>query len=120
MLSFFSGFVLCDSTAAVIASTALSWSVVVLTMIGNAEAIVVAAAQRMGMFGFDHYRYYNQLPPTVRTGNKMFPNGAVDNWNIYDHGVNNAEGAVRSRRRRLAGWPPEGGRPSAQPRFSAP
>jgi hypothetical protein len=56
---------------------------------------LVRAAQDMGKFGFDHYRYYHQLPPTARTGNKSFPNGAVDNWNVYDHGVNNAEGAMR-------------------------
>jgi hypothetical protein len=56
---------------------------------------LVRAAQDMGKFGFDHYRYYHQLTPTTRTGNKSFPNGAVDNWNVYDHGVNNAEGAMR-------------------------
>jgi hypothetical protein len=59
------------------------------------EQQLVTAAQNMGKYGFDHYRYYHQLSPTARTGNKSFPNGAVSSWNVYDHGVNNAEGAMR-------------------------
>eukprot|EP00040_Diaphanoeca_grandis_P018238 m.95748 g.95748 ORF g.95748 m.95748 type:complete len:252 (+) comp26846_c0_seq1:926-1681(+) len=49
----------------------------------------------MGKIGMDWHRYYNDMAPTNRTGNKSFPHGSVPTWNVYDHGVNNAEGAFR-------------------------
>jgi hypothetical protein len=39
--------------------------------------------------GMDWSGYYHQ------TGGVKFPEKAVNNWNTNDHGVNNAEGAVR-------------------------
>lgn len=39
--------------------------------------------------GMDWHSYYHQ------TGNIKFPNGSVNGWNTNDHGVNNAEGALR-------------------------
>ena len=59
------------------------------------ESTLVTAAQNIGKWGMDWHRYYHQQPPTGRTGNRTFPRGAVPDWNVYDHGVNNAEGAMR-------------------------
>jgi hypothetical protein len=39
--------------------------------------------------GMDWKAYYHQ------TGRIKFPEGSVPNWNTNDHGVNNAEGAIR-------------------------
>ena len=39
--------------------------------------------------GMDWFAYYS------RTGPIKFPFGSVKNWNTNDHGVNNAEGALR-------------------------
>ena len=59
------------------------------------ESTLVTAAQNIGKWGMDWHRYYHQQPPTGRTGNRTFPRGAVPDWNVYDHGVNNAKGAMR-------------------------
>merc|ERR1712166_1383850 len=57
--------------------------------------LLIESADLMGKLGMDWHRYYNEMAPTNRTGNKTFPHGSVPIWNVYDHGVNNAEGAFR-------------------------
>ena len=61
-------------------------------------AALLDAAHRMGRVGFDYAAYYGGTP-NPRSANKSLPNGSVAVWNVYDHGVNNAEGALR--------WPAE-------------
>ena len=56
------------------------------------EAILLAGAHRMGEVGFDYAAYYGEKP-TPRSMNKSVPHGSVPVWNVYDHGVNNAEGS---------------------------
>lgn len=53
----------------------------------------------MGRVGFDYAAYYGAAPPNPRSANKSLPHGSVPIWNVYDHGVNNAEGGLR--------WPAE-------------
>lgn len=60
----------------------------------NTTAILLSAAHHMGRVGFDWAAYYGGKA-NPRTANKTFPNGSVQIWNVYDHGVNNAEGALR-------------------------
>lgn len=57
--------------------------------------VLVGAAHRFASLGMDWRRYYNGTAPSPRTGGKLFPAGAVPDWNLFDHGVNNAEGALR-------------------------
>jgi hypothetical protein len=52
----------------------------------------------MGRVGFDYGAYYGEKP-NPRSANKSVPHGSMAVWNVYDHGVNNAEGALR--------WPSE-------------
>ena len=58
-------------------------------------ALLIDAANRISQLGMDWNAYYQRLTPTNRTSNRLFPDGAVPIWNVYDHGVNNAEGALR-------------------------
>ena len=60
--------------------------------------ILLDAARRMGQLGFDYAAYYAEKP-NARSMNKSVPHGSVPVWNVYDHGVNNAEGGLR--------WPGE-------------
>ena len=56
------------------------------------EKLLLEGAHRMGRLGFDYAAYYGGHP-NPRSANKSFPNGSVAVWNVFDHGVNNAEGA---------------------------
>ena len=56
--------------------------------------LLIDAAHRIAALGMDWRAYYTQKP-NARTAHKGFPEGAVPSWNVYDHGVNNAEGALR-------------------------
>ena len=56
--------------------------------------LLIDAAHRIAALGMDWRAYYTQKP-NARTAHKGFPEGAVPRWNVYDHGVNNAEGALR-------------------------
>jgi len=64
----------------------------------NTTSILLSAAHRMAGLGMDYAAYYSGHP-NPRSANKSVPNGSVPLWNVYDHGVNNAEGALR--------WPGE-------------
>ncbi len=66
--------------------------------LANTTATLLDGAHRMGRVGFDYAAYYGEKP-NPRSANKSVPNGSVPIWNVYDHGVNNAEGALR--------WPSE-------------
>ena len=66
--------------------------------LANTTAQLLAGAHRQGRVGFDYAAYYGG-EPNPRSANKTVPNGSVPIWNVYDHGVNNAEGALR--------WPSE-------------
>lgn len=66
--------------------------------LANTTAALLDGAHRMGRVGFDYGAYYGEKPNS-RSANKSVPHGSVAVWNVYDHGVNNAEGALR--------WPSE-------------
>lgn len=53
------------------------------------SALLLNASALFASKGMDWRSYYHQV------GRLQFPEGSVPGWNTHDHGVNNAEGAMR-------------------------
>ena len=53
------------------------------------SALLLNASALFASKGMDWRSYYHQM------GSLKFPEGPVSGWNTHDHGVNNAEGAMR-------------------------
>ena len=64
-------------------------------------AMLLDASRLFRAKGMDWLGYYS------RNGHVKFPTGPVPTWNTNDHGVNNAEGALR--------WPAEVSRLNGSP-----
>jgi hypothetical protein len=89
----------------------LQWTIdeIVPVYGGNPNVCPLGAAKTIEMLhnasdiwrleGFAWATYYGETPRGVdgrqATEPLNFPKGPVDGWNVFDHGVNNAEGAMR-------------------------
>ena len=58
------------------------------------QALLEAAAM-IESKGFNWRDYYHRNATGGMSGGKDFPTGAAPDWNVFDHGVNNAEGALK-------------------------
>ena len=65
------------------------WSEVLPLGPSGTTSLLLAASQQFAAKGMDWRGYYHE------TAERKFPHGSVGDWNVFDHGVNNAEGALR-------------------------